>query len=203
MDWPLLTNLNYLTAPINNYFNLFYRLNQSKNRIVNPNFMFLYERIRALCKELNISQARLAEGLGLRQPQLNGYLSKKSEKNLWEHLPRILALYPQVSRAWLFHNEGEMFAAGQTPGLQPPPGHDADEITRLKAHLDELRLAYIELSQEYMRLLRQDLKKQAGGGKNDSRRDTPARLAEEPGGYAGDGAGILQESGSYYSFEDK
>jgi transcriptional regulator with XRE-family HTH domain len=40
--------------------------------------MSLHTRVRELCKALKLSQANLAETLGLRQPQLNGYLNEKS-----------------------------------------------------------------------------------------------------------------------------
>lgn len=70
--------------------------------------MELFQRVKRICQELAGSETKLAQQLGIDQRKLNGYLNAKSQKNLWEYLPKILQLYPGVSRYWLYLDEGEM-----------------------------------------------------------------------------------------------
>lgn len=70
--------------------------------------MQLYERIKEVCVILNVSQTSLASELGLSQSRFNQYLNIKSQKNLWDYLPQILNLFPQLNRNWLYFGEGEM-----------------------------------------------------------------------------------------------
>lgn len=79
--------------------------------------MQLFERVKAVAEQLAPSQTSLGKALGLTQSKFNQYLNAVSEKNLWQYLPRILEIYPQVSREWLYFGEGEMIAA-QGHGLQ-------------------------------------------------------------------------------------
>lgn len=81
--------------------------------------MELYKRIKQLSKQVVGSEAKLAAILGLRQNQFNGYLNPVSQRNLWEHLPVILAAFPQVRRNWLYFGEGEMLKT-DTPAAPPP-----------------------------------------------------------------------------------
>ncbi len=71
--------------------------------------MELYQRVREIIKKLAPSQAVFADQLGLKSNTLNGYLKKNRQDNLWPHLHRILELYPQINRDWLFHGEEPMF----------------------------------------------------------------------------------------------
>lgn len=80
--------------------------------------MELFQRVKYLAREVAGSETRLAEKLGLPQRKLNGYLSEKSQKNLWEYLPAILENYPHISRDWLYFGEGQMLRA-QTVGVPP------------------------------------------------------------------------------------
>lgn len=70
--------------------------------------MKLFERVKKVSKELAFSETKLASLLGLPQRTFNGYLNEKSQRNLWELLPAILACFPQLSREWLYFGEGEM-----------------------------------------------------------------------------------------------
>lgn len=164
----------------------------------NSKIMSLHVRIRELCKAVKVSQAKLAEGLGLRQPQFNGYLNEKSEKNLWEHLPRILALYPQVRRDWLYFGEGGMFSGDKPENCPQQPSHDSDELARLKAELAELNTSYIRLLEKHVKLLSADGQKPGQGEKTEAEQGQALRLDEESGGYSGDGSGLLQEGSPKY-----
>lgn len=70
--------------------------------------MQLFERVRLLAKEKEKSVSRLATKLKLGQTTFNGYLNENRQFHLWEILPKILELYPDVSRDWLYFGEGEM-----------------------------------------------------------------------------------------------
>ena len=71
--------------------------------------MELFERVRLISTDVARSQTDLAKKLGLTQPTFNGYLNEKRQDNLWPLLPRILELYPQLNRDWLYFIEGEMY----------------------------------------------------------------------------------------------
>lgn len=77
--------------------------------------MELYERVRQISATVARSQSNLARGLELSQATFSGYLNEKRQDNLWPLLPKILELYPQVSRAWLYFDEGEMLTHASTP----------------------------------------------------------------------------------------
>jgi len=83
--------------------------------------MELFERVKYISKNLAASEARLAAALGLPQRTFNNYLRKKSQRNLWELLPRILEFFPQVRRDWLYFNEGEKLhpACGEAVSTKP------------------------------------------------------------------------------------
>ena len=91
--------------------------------------MELFERVRVICKEVAGSQTALATQLHLSQSRFQGYLSRKRQENLWVYLQDILQAYPQVSRDWLYFDEGPMLPeekisspAKNTPAtLQPIP----------------------------------------------------------------------------------
>lgn len=69
--------------------------------------MELFERVRYL-KKLSGSLDSLARIMGIAPQQLSAYSNSKSQKNLYEHLPKILKKYPEVRREWLYFGEGPM-----------------------------------------------------------------------------------------------
>ena len=86
--------------------------------------MELFERIKYISKNLAASEAKLAASLGLPQRTFNNYLNKKSQRNLWELLPRILEFFPQVRRDWLYFNEGEKLNHTYVEALSMQAAHD-------------------------------------------------------------------------------
>lgn len=92
--------------------------------------MQLYERIRFLSKIKEKSLSAFSEKLGYQQNTFNGYLKESRQSNLWEILPQILELYPDVSRDWLYFGEGEMLI--QNEKASP------ETIQELKAKIHEL-----------------------------------------------------------------
>ena len=83
--------------------------------------MELFERVKYISKNLAASEAKLATTLGLPQRTFNNYLKKKSQRNLWALLPRILELFPQVRRDWLYFNEGEKLHPGCVEAVSTQP----------------------------------------------------------------------------------
>lgn len=69
----------------------------------------LFNRVIELAKIKEGSVKGLAEKLGMLRQTFNGYLSESREDNLWPLLPRLLDLYPDISREWLYLGEGEIF----------------------------------------------------------------------------------------------
>lgn len=69
--------------------------------------MELFERVKQIAG-LAGSETKLANRLNLPQTTFNGYLKPARQDNLWPLLPKILELFPQVNRDWLYFGEGEM-----------------------------------------------------------------------------------------------
>lgn len=81
--------------------------------------MQLYERIRLLAQDRGVSQAKLAEIVGVYPQKFSQWLNEKSQKNLWEHLPKILDAFPDIRPEWLYYDYGPMLrdAADAQPDL--------------------------------------------------------------------------------------
>lgn len=98
--------------------------------------MELFERVRLISTDVARSQTDLAKKLGLTQPTFNGYLNEKRQDNLWPLLPKILELYPQLNRDWLYFGEGEMYATDEHP--RPSPAQVEEMEKRMAALEQEL-----------------------------------------------------------------
>ena len=70
--------------------------------------MMLYQRVRNIATSIAGSDVKMGTALGLNPRTFSGYLKESREHNLWPLLPKILEVYPQVSREWLYFDEGEM-----------------------------------------------------------------------------------------------
>jgi|GEM_PF-915757 len=103
--------------------------------------MEMFERVRVVAERCAGSHSRLAERLQLPQRTFAGYLNLKRQSNLWPLLPKILEIFPTVSREWLYFGEGEMLvsenlasAEGDSPQCPPPL---AGFFTRILALIDQ------------------------------------------------------------------
>lgn len=103
--------------------------------------MELFERVRRISKECVGSETKLAAKLGLPQSTLNKYMNVKSQRNLWQYLPVILAAFPYVNRNWLYFDEGDMLDSSQaaSPATQATPDEKDRLITELLLENRELR----------------------------------------------------------------
>lgn len=111
--------------------------------------MELFERIRLIAAQVAGSQKDLALGIGIPQNTFQGYLKLSRQDNLWPLLPLILGFLPQVSREWLYFEEGEMLLPeGHGPrGVAKPrrtvsrsPGRRNEESQRIRELEEMVRL---------------------------------------------------------------
>lgn len=91
--------------------------------------MQLFERVRYICEIMDISQSKIARHLGVSQSSLNQWLKPGSQKNFFEHLPKILELFPDVRPQWLYMGEEPAFRDGTCAA--PAPG--AERLAALEA----------------------------------------------------------------------
>lgn len=108
-----------------------------------PN-MQLYERIRVLVQDRGVSQAKLAEIIGVYPQKFSQWLNEKSQKNLWEHLPKILDTFPDIRPEWLYYDDGPMLRDTTAPqaeqsslGLEQQLIEARAKIAALEAELRE------------------------------------------------------------------
>jgi len=103
--------------------------------------MELFERIRYLSENKRVSLSQLARNLGIPHQTFHQWLKPGSQKNIWEHLPKILKMFPDVRKEWLYMDELPALRDGSGPAPEANP-----EVEALKAALAkkdaELREAY-------------------------------------------------------------
>ena len=83
--------------------------------------MELYERIRLLAQAKNISLAKIAEYIDIYPQKFNQWLNEKSQKNLWEHLPKILDNLTDIRPEWLYYGEEPMLKDSAGLHVAVPP----------------------------------------------------------------------------------
>ena len=82
--------------------------------------MELFERILSLETILG-SKSRIAKVLGITPQRLNAYSNETSQRNFLYLLPRLLKAIPDLSRDWLYFDEGPQFVSKeQTPQAALP-----------------------------------------------------------------------------------
>ena len=96
--------------------------------------MQIYERVKQLLIALTISQSEMARRLGMPQRTFQGYLNAKRQDNLWPVLPKILELFPRVSRQWLYFGEGPALIGQDVPLDQPVPLQELQKAVEMMAH---------------------------------------------------------------------
>ncbi len=108
--------------------------------------MQLYERIRLLLQEKGVSQSKLSELLGVYPQKFSQWLNEKSQKNLWEHLPKILEIFPDVRPEWLYYDGGPMLAVDAEPAGPRPERSLEQELEEARATIAALEAELREAS---------------------------------------------------------
>lgn len=71
--------------------------------------MYLFEKINDLLKFYNYSRIMLAKKIDVPTATFNRYFTPDQEDKLRACLWKIHQIFPEISRDWLFFDEGEMF----------------------------------------------------------------------------------------------
>lgn len=105
--------------------------------------MELFQRLLQLVELFeNNSQTQFAKRIGLSQQTCNNYLKFEGQQKIRKALlDKILTVYPQVNRDWLFFGEGEMLGRDQASFVTPSA---ADQSMTLQKALEEI----VRLNQE-------------------------------------------------------
>lgn len=103
--------------------------------------MELFERLNHIAELLeNNSQAQLARRVDLLPQTLNNYMNFDGQQKIRKTLlDKILVVYPQLSRDWLFFGEGEMLDAARTVEASALPDTKDRRIAELEEELKEER----------------------------------------------------------------
>ena len=115
--------------------------------------MELFERVSNLAEKKAGSRTKLAKILNIGQVTFNGYFKVERQNNLWPILFKILKIYPEISRDWLFFGEGEMIKSNQ-----PAESTDSRTIEKLKSEIVALKDELLESQRREISLL-MELKK--------------------------------------------
>lgn len=137
--------------------------------------MELFERVKYLLSTGDISQAGIARKIGVLSQSFNQWLNPKSQKNLWEHLPIILEMFPGVRREWLFFDEGEPFESDGSVSSGTGEKSVA-EVTALQAKVAELEAELREANRLNRQLTTRLLID--GTGDKDGAKNTAGNVAE-------------------------
>lgn len=115
--------------------------------------MELYQRLLQLVELLaNNSQAKFAKGVGLSQQTFNNYLNPDGQQRIRKSLlDKVLTIYPEVNRDWLFFDEGEPLVGKKTASDALLCQNDKDRrIADLEAELAEERRLNRRLTQRLL-----------------------------------------------------
>ena len=106
---------------------------------------------RFFSKSQKIPLARLAEHIGVSPQTFNTWFAEKSQRNLWEHLQKILDLYPELSREWLYFGEGPMLRDNSIEGKSSPQAASLSESMSSSAPCtEELKRENTELTKKLL-----------------------------------------------------
>jgi len=114
--------------------------------------MELYQRIKRVANEIAGSETKLAEKIGMGQKTLNSKIRLKKNDDLKAILDRVLMAYPEISREWLYFDEGEMLTPGGSPTVAKP---FVTALTREAKAAQEADARVRELEAEVVRLQRE------------------------------------------------
>ena len=98
--------------------------------------MLLYERVKLISDLDKKRGLSLAESIDLNPYTFRGYLKESRQHKLNPLLDKILIVHPEISRDWLFFDEGDMYSSGKA--MLPPASHNSLDIDEVKKRLASL-----------------------------------------------------------------
>lgn len=102
----------------------------------------LYQRVKEVAQKYCGSDSRLASLLNIKQNTFSQYLNESRQDKLWPYLDKILKLFPEINRYWLYHGEGDML--GNTLPLIFETQKEKEEL------LQQLKILEKKLEEERM-----------------------------------------------------
>ena len=100
--------------------------------------MPLYKRVNDIVKMDKRRGVSLADSIGINPHTFRGYLKEARQHKITpEILEKILQVHPEISREWLFFDEGEMLSVGSCPERET--NQKSDDLDGVK-----LRIANLE-----------------------------------------------------------
>lgn len=105
-------------------------------------FNNIYQRVEQLRKDKKLTKSAFAERLGVPQNTYSRYTKSEDNEKLALLLWRIIDIWPDVSRNWIFFNEGEMYGGA---GSEMPPTTHID-VTILRQ--------VVEILEEHLRAVK-------------------------------------------------
>lgn len=115
--------------------------------------MLLFQRVKEVASVLAGSQTILGERLGFSSPRtFQAYLTEARQDNLWPLLPKILEIFPELNRDWLYFGEGAMFTCNNVPEVPTSPHDCQRRITELEAELKEERALNRRLTERLLEM---------------------------------------------------
>lgn len=103
--------------------------------------MPLFKRVKLISDLDKKRGVSLAESIGINPFTFRGYLKESREHKLNPLLEKILTVHPEISRDWLFFDEGDMYSSAN--GAPPMASHSSSEIDEVKIRLASLEHAVI------------------------------------------------------------
>ena len=99
--------------------------------------MELFERINIIASKFG-NKSKIAQVMGITSQKYSAWSNATSQRNFWELLPKILQAFPDVSREWLYFEEGEMFRRDNRQA-ETFPGASADNGAILHKQAETIR----------------------------------------------------------------
>lgn len=114
--------------------------------------MLLFQRVKEVASVLAGSQTILGEKLGFSSPRtFQAYLTEARQDNLWPLLPKIIEIFPEIRRDWLYFGEGAMLAS-HAPAETATVSDCQRRIAELEAELKEERALNRRLTERLLEL---------------------------------------------------
>lgn len=109
------------------------------------------ERINKILEIKNLNKSDLAIKLGIPKPTMYFHFKNKNQDFLIQYLDQILEIFPDISKQWLYFEEGDMYK-------------DSIKISQLRTEEAEVYIKAIENFEKQLQLMQAELeilKKQA------------------------------------------